>query len=84
MNNKNSIPGTKPEWNRNLPDGDLNSIVDSNGENYDNKYNFDERDDDDEHDEGFQSLTKMEPFEKRTENLNTKNAKLENSSDKLS
>ena len=40
------IPGTKPEWGRKLPDGDLNSLVDSAGNNYDNGFNFDEKDDD--------------------------------------
>ena len=42
------IPGTKPEWGRKLPDGDLNSLVDASGNNYDNGFNFDEKDDDDE------------------------------------
>ena len=40
------IPGTNPDWDRKLPDGDLNSLVDANGENYDNGFNFDEKDDD--------------------------------------
>ena len=40
------IPGTNPDWDRNLPDGDINSLVDSNGNNYDNGFNFDEKDDD--------------------------------------
>lgn len=42
------IPGTNPDWGRKLPDGDLNSLVDSAGNNYDNGFNFDEKDDDDE------------------------------------
>ena len=40
------IPGTSKDWGRKLPDGDLNSLVDDNGNNYDNGYNFDEKDDD--------------------------------------
>ena len=40
------IPGTNPSWDRNLPDGDSNSLVDGNGNNYDNGFNFDEKDDD--------------------------------------
>jgi len=40
------IPGTNPDWDRNLPKGDVNSLVDSNGNNYDNGFNFDEKDDD--------------------------------------
>jgi len=39
------IPGTNPEWDRNLPEGYNNSLVDENGNNYDNGYNFDEKDD---------------------------------------
>lgn len=39
------IPGTNPSWGRKLPDGDLNSLVDSDGNNYDNGFNFDEKDD---------------------------------------
>ncbi len=40
------IPGTSPDWNRNLPEGYSNSLVDENGNNYDNGYNFDEKNDD--------------------------------------
>ncbi len=39
------IPGTNPKWGRNLPEGYNNSLVDSNGENWDNGFNFDEKDD---------------------------------------
>ena len=42
------IPGTNPDWGRKLPDGDLNSLVDASGNNYDNGFNFDEKDNDDE------------------------------------
>lgn len=42
----NFLPGTNPEWGRKLPDGDLNSLVDAAGNNYDNGYNFDEKEDD--------------------------------------
>ena len=42
---KSCIPGTNPEWNRELPDGDLNSLVDKFGNNWDNGYNFDEKED---------------------------------------
>lgn len=45
---KRYIPGTNPKWNRELPDEDLNSLVDKNGNNYDNGYNFDEHDDEEE------------------------------------
>ena len=45
---KRYIPNTKPEWGRELPDGDLNSLVDAAGNNYDNGYNFDEKDDHEE------------------------------------
>ena len=47
-NEKRYIPGTNPEWERELPEGYSNSLVDKNGKNWDNGYNFDERDDDDE------------------------------------
>ena len=42
MSEKRYIPGTNPNWNRELPDEDYNSLVDKNGKNYDNGYNFDE------------------------------------------
>ena len=45
---KRYIPNTNPDWGRELPDGDLNSLVDKAGNNYDNGYNFDEKDDEDE------------------------------------
>lgn len=40
------IPDTNPSWGRKLPDGDLNSLVDANGNNYDNGSNFDEKEND--------------------------------------
>lgn len=43
---KRYIPGTNPEWNRELPEGYDNSLVDSAGHNWDNGYNFDEKSDD--------------------------------------
>lgn len=43
-NDKRYIPGTRPEWNRTLPEGYDNEIVDSHGNNYDNGYNFEEAD----------------------------------------
>ncbi|MBR3169443.1 hypothetical protein IKF23_03320 [Candidatus Saccharibacteria bacterium] len=46
MSEKSFIPGTNPNWDRELPDGDTNSLVDKNGNNYDDGYNFDEKDDD--------------------------------------
>ncbi len=46
MPNKEFIPHTNPDWNLELPDGDLNSLVSKNGENHDDGYNFDEKDDD--------------------------------------
>ena len=39
---KRYIPHTDPEWGRELPDGDDNSLVDKYGNNYDDGYNFDE------------------------------------------
>ena len=45
---KRPIPGTNPKWNRDLPDGHDNSLVDDNGYPYDNGWNFDEKDDDEE------------------------------------
>ena len=45
---KRPIPGTNPNWNRDLPDGFDNSLVDKAGNNYDNGWNFDERDDEEE------------------------------------
>ena len=41
---KRFIPGTNPKWGRELPDEDDNSLVDKNGNNWDNVYNFDEFD----------------------------------------
>jgi len=43
--NRKTIPGTNPKWGRELPDGYTNSLVDANGNSYDNGYNFDEKDD---------------------------------------
>ena len=48
---KRPIPGTNPAWNRDLPDGYDNSLVDKSGNPYDIGWNFDERSDDEE-DEG--------------------------------
>ena len=45
------IPGTNPKWNRSLPDGTVNSLVDEYGNSYDNGFNFDEKDDEDGWDE---------------------------------
>ena len=38
------IPGSRPEWDLKLPDGYENSLVTEDGKNWDNGYNFDERD----------------------------------------
>jgi len=57
---KRPIPGTNPKWNRDLPDGYDNSLVDSSGNSYDNGWNFDERDDDDDSEDeksGWNELT---------------------------
>ena len=48
--NKNYIPGSHPNMNLELPDGDANSLVAKSGKNWDNGYNFDERIDDSEED----------------------------------
>lgn len=45
---KRFIPGTNPKWGRELPDEDINSLVDKNGNNWDNGYNFDEKDDEED------------------------------------
>lgn len=45
MPNKEFIPHTNPDWNLELPDGDLNSLVSKDGKNHDDGYNFDEKDD---------------------------------------
>lgn len=42
---KKFIPGTNPAWGREVPDGYDNSLVDKAGNNYDNGWNFDEKDD---------------------------------------
>ena len=42
---KRYIPGTNPKWDRELPDGYSNSLVDKAGNPWDNGYNFDEKDD---------------------------------------
>jgi ribosomal protein S18 acetylase RimI-like enzyme len=41
---KNYIPSSNPEWNQELPDGMSNSLVNKDGRNWDNGYNFDEKD----------------------------------------
>ena len=43
---KRFIPGTDPDWGRELPDEDDNSLVDKAGKNWDNGYNFDEEEGD--------------------------------------
>lgn len=63
---KRFIPGTNPEWGRELPDEDDNSLVDKNGRNWDNGYNFDEKNNDDCTDEAnqvsYDNLSKQVPF----------------------
>lgn len=46
MAEKQHIPHTNPDWNLELPDGDLNSLVSKDGKNHDDGWNFDEKDDD--------------------------------------
>ena len=60
---KRYIPGTNPTWGRELPDRDSNSLVDKNGDNWDNGYNFDESDDDETKESTFDDLqnTKFDP-----------------------
>ena len=48
---KRPIPGTNPAWNRNLPPGFDNSLVDDNGNPYDDGYNFEEPSEDNEDEE---------------------------------
>lgn len=45
---KRYIPGTNPDWGRELPDGYDNSLVDAGGHPCDYGWNFDERDDEPE------------------------------------
>ena len=45
MPGNGNIPHTNPDWNLELPDGDLNSLVDAHGTSHDDGYNFDEKDD---------------------------------------
>lgn len=47
MPNKEFIPHTNPDWNLELPDGNLNSLVSKDGKNHDDGFNFDEKDDED-------------------------------------
>ena len=63
---KRFIPGTNPEWGRELPEGMENSLVDKNGNNYDNGYNFDEKDDDEEEETTFDNLAEKQPFDPET------------------
>lgn len=48
MSEKQYIPHTNPDWGLELPEGYDNSLVDANGRNHDDGYNFDEKDDDEE------------------------------------
>jgi len=48
MPNKEFIPHTNPDWDLELPDGDLNSLVSKDGKNHDDGFNFDEKDDDED------------------------------------
>ncbi|MDO5480460.1 MAG: hypothetical protein Q4F58_02200 [Candidatus Saccharibacteria bacterium] len=68
MNEKRYIPGTNPNWNRELPDEDTNSLVDKHGNNYDNGYNFDEKDDDEDDIPEFnpEAAQKLREEEKRS------------------
>ena len=54
------IPGTNPAWDRNLPDGYSNSLVDENGNSYDNGFNFDEKEDGSDWDEVAEMADKSE------------------------
>ena len=65
MSNKKYLPGTNPAWGRELPDGYDNSLVDKNGNNWDNGYNFDERDDEIDDDKTtYDNLIDEVPFNK--------------------
>ncbi len=44
MNERKFIPGTRPEWGYELPDGLSNSMVAKDGRSVDTGNNFDERD----------------------------------------
>lgn len=65
MKNEKYIPGTKPEWDRKLPDGYNNSLVDKSGRSWDNGYNFDEKDDDDE-ETTYDNLAEKVAFDPKT------------------
>lgn len=64
-NEKRYIPGTNPKWKRELPEGYSNSLVDDGGNNWDNGYNFDERDDDEDDEKAttFDDLASQTEFD---------------------
>ncbi len=51
------IPGTNFSWGRELPDDMKNSLVDKNGNSYDNGYNFDEFDSETEDERSILGVT---------------------------
>ena len=73
---KRFIPGTNPNWNRELSDEDINSLVDANGNNYDNGYNFDEKDDHEEDDLAKELAEKRAQTEKDLSSAALKAAEL--------
>lgn len=73
---KDFIPGTNPKWNRELPDDYTNSLVDANGNNYDNGYNFDEKDDHEEDDLAKELAEKRAQTEKDLSSAALKAAEL--------
>lgn len=68
MPNKEYIPHTNPDWNLELPDGDLNSLVSKDGKNHDDGYNFDEKDDEEDDIPEFnpEAAQKLREEEKRS------------------
>ena len=52
---KKYIPHTSPDWHLELPEGMSNSLVSKDGQNHDDGYNFDERDDEETHEEELEA-----------------------------
>lgn len=67
MNNgeKRHIPGSKPEWNLELPDGDLNSLVTKDGKVWDGNegWNYDEKDDNQKAETSYDNLGEEVKFD---------------------
>ena len=65
LDEKRFIPGTNPDWGRELPKGYDNSLVDAAGHNWDNEFNFDEPGDNDEDEPVSSNRTSWEDLSKQ-------------------